>query len=846
MMGAAGNQLFLNRAAPMKDGLLEKQSRINSSVCAAAPGTDRRSARKRRDICWTSVAFLAALFLFGRAAPAEEPVLKFRFAFDETVGATAASDTSNGGIRLILHTLDRAGAPADRQAAPGSGPAHCGGALHFSRDARQERRGPVVATATNASLGFGEVRAFTATLWFKLDRLSGKSRLFLLRAAGETPAPGTTNGLEIGLWTPRELQFKVNGISAGTILPFSLPTNQWLFAAMVYDGTNLRGYVGAEVLRATLVTTTAASGQAVGLGTNGALFLGNGPLRIFSFPGWLADARFYAGAGNSRFIEHIRQAAAGGEALAGDFHPPGLGLPESTDTLASTQGVWLVAAAPAFRAPLAPLIEHRRAQGFKVLVVETTNVLSPEEIWLSQGAPLAACIRRSLEPGKGPNYVLLGGAAGTPDPAAAQQTVVPALPGRNGAMKHWPSDYAYGLPRRDQDGECAAAVGRFPARTVEEMQGMVEKTLSMEQYCRRPGAWRNRLALIEGNPGAGALGEMFAEQLMTQRLGRLHPAWGLRAVSHIPSSAYYCPSTLLHSAALDCLQAGALFSVYMGHSSGEGLGSLGSTFLSRADWAGLKPGPGQGVFFSCGCFGCELGGGDGYCLAAMRNPAGPAAVIGASAESYAAAGLLAADGLLRCLARTPFPSRLADYWLAVQAGLARGPIDDLTFRLLDHSDGTGGKVPLAMQRLEDLEMWMLLGDPALRLPVVPVDITFEMTGPVRSGQGLTVKGTVPAQLAGVALRVTLERPLLSRPLNLEPLPPDSPDNRAARDRIAADNCGRANQSVLASATAVANEQRFQCVLAAPKLPWPEVVVRAFAEEGDECAQGVAVLRVGGD
>jgi len=31
----------------------------------------------------------------------------------------------------------------------------------------------------------------------------------------------------------------------------------------------------------------------------------------------------------------------------------------------------------------------------------------------------------------------------------------------------------------------------------------------------------------------------------------------------------------------------------------------------------------------------------------------------------------------------------------------------------------------------------------------------------------------------------------------------------------------------------------------PKLSWPEVVVRAVAEKGDESAQGVAVLSVGG-
>jgi hypothetical protein len=566
-----------------------------------------------------------------------------------------------------------------------------------------------------------------------------------------------------------------------------------------------------------------------------------------SFRGWLADVRFYTGAGDAGFVEHIRQAAAGTQTLASQFHPLGAALAQSQSTLASPQGVWLVAAAPAFRAPLAPLIERRRAQGFKVQVIETTNLLSPEEICLSQGASLAACIHRLLQGSKGPNFVLLAGAAGAPDPLVALQTVVPSLSGSNGVMKGWPSDYGYGLPRQGTTGLCAAAVGRFPARTVEEMRGMVEKTLNAEENGRRPGAWRSRLALILGNPGAGPLGEMFVEQMVTQRLGRLHPAWNLRAVFHLPASPYYCTSAGLRRAVVDTLRAGALFSVYMGHSDARGLWSVNSSFFSRADWAGLKLGPAQGVFFSCGCFGCELGGADGYALAAMRNSTGPVAVIAASGESFSAAGLLAVDGLLRCVAQPPFRARLADYWLAVQEGLARGPIDDLTFKLLDESDGTGGKVPLAVQRLEDLEMWTLLGDPALCLPVVPVDVSLETAGPVRSGLDLVVKGTLPARLAGATVRLTLERPLDSSPAGLEPLPRDSAEDRAARERIAAANCERANQFVLAAASAVAEGDRFHGALAVPaSLRWSKVVVRAVAEKGDESAEGIVVVGVSGE
>ena len=188
--------------------------------------------------------------------------------------------------------------------------------------------------------------------------------------------------------------------------------------------------------------------------------------------------------------------------------------------------------------------------------------------------------------------------------------------------------------------------------------------------------------------------------------------------------------------------------------------------------------------------------------------------------------------------------RLADVWRAVQAGLARGPMDELTFKLLDESDGTAGKIPLATQRLDALEMWSLLGDPALRLPRLPSDITLETPSPVRAQQALVVKGTLPGPLAGAVVVVTLERPLSSRPADLEPMPAAAPGNDAARRRIALDHCQRANQYVLVSTNVTAEGVRFEATIRAPKLPWPEVVVRAFAQRDEEASQGVIVRPVG--
>jgi hypothetical protein len=226
----------------------------------------------------------------------------------------------------------------------------------------------------------------------------------------------------------------------------------------------------------------------------------------------------------------------------------------------------------------------------------------------------------------------------------------------------------------------------------------------------------------------------------------------------------------------------------------------------------------------------------------MRNPTGPAAVIGAYGESYAAFGMLAVDGLLRCCPESPFPARLADYWLAVQDGIVEGKIDATTFAFLDTGDGTAGKVPLAVQRPEHVEMWTLLGDPALRLPLLPLTVSLRANGPVSPAARLSIEGDLPETLAGAKVRVSLERAIGTRPADLQALPEPSPDGAVERDRIAAENNRKVNNRTIATATATARGKSFTCSLEVPaNLAVPMVVVRAFAEAGAEIAEGVIKL-----
>jgi hypothetical protein len=218
--------------------------------------------------------------------------------------------------------------------------------------------------------------------------------------------------------------------------------------------------------------------------------------------------------------------------------------------------------------------------------------------------------------------------------------------------------------------------------------------------------------------------------------------------------------------------------------------------------------------------------------------------MGASGESFSAPGQLAVEGLLAAVRQPPFPSRLADYWLAVEAGLARGQMDAANFTLLDMADGSGGQVTLATQRREHLEMWLLLGDPALRLPVVPVSISLQAAQPAGPGKYLEISGILPDGLQGATVHVSLERPLSSAPIGLDALPPNSPANREARERAFMARHQSANTFVLTTAETRASTNHFAASIKIPvDLPWTNVVIRASATLSNEAAIGVITLDV---
>lgn len=203
-------------------------------------------------------------------------------------------------------------------------------------------------------------------------------------------------------------------------------------------------------------------------------------------------------------------------------------------------------------------------------------------------------------------------------------------------------------------------------------------------------------------------------------------------------------------------------------------------------------------------------------------------------------GALLARGMLSGLADGSPPARLGELWLDMKRELAEGRISPVYVRISEHVAG-GKKVSLIVQRLEHMEMYMLLGDPATRLPAIRARVRLSVRGELKPGGTLVVEGRVEPGLHGASGRVTLERTLTSRAAGLAELPEAGGE---ARRRVMEENHRKANRFVLAAREVKVDAGAFRVEFKAPDpLPWRELIVRAYlATETDE-GMGVATVEL---
>lgn len=490
---------------------------------------------------------------------------------------------------------------------------------------------------------------------------------------------------------------------------------------------------------------------------------------------------------------------------------------------AETQDTWIVVPAPAFAEAVKPLEAHRRAQGYRVVRVDGEAVAAGADA-------LRTLLRTAAASSGGRVSVLLVGVPGPVEEDA--DVVVPAFVGTVERMRGQPTDNPYGS--LDDDRTPEIAVGRFPARTVEEARAMVDKTIRFET---RPGLRPHRfdIALVVGHPGgtsalAKRFGSSFIRNEINPRFRGIHPRWATRAVVHMVESPFCVPVDHLDRLTTDLLRGDQLLTVYLGHSGPNGFWSDGHDFARGDTWSSWPSASPRGILLSCGCYTCMLGrhGSEGYGVRTVRSPGGHVAAVGAHVASHGAMGKLAFGGLVPLLESAAPPTRLGDWYLAMKKGLAAGTIGWLTFKLYDQADGTAGRVPLETQREEHLEMWMLLGDPALRLPLDAPALELEVQADdgTKPGARILVRGTLPSSMRAtdVPVEITLEREYGQLPATAPPLPSQAGD---ARDAAMLERHAAAHDPVVLRESVVGRAGAFEGTVVLPEgIPGTKVRIRA--------------------
>jgi hypothetical protein len=469
-------------------------------------------------------------------------------------------------------------------------------------------------------------------------------------------------------------------------------------------------------------------------------------------------------------------------------------------------GQWIVVVAPGLQNEIAPLAAARKAQGWEVTVIPSAADPAPAR---QQIAALAAKAQ--------PVCVVLAGDFGG---AGAGEFAVPAGKGTHLRMKDEPAD----LPWIAAVKNTPVELGRLPARSAAEARTMVAKILAWPAAFP-PDQTFPVARLLAGHHAAPPAFEKIADNLTNalaaRLIGQLPAAWQLDAAVHVDGSPWQVSGADIRAAATRMMSSRSTLLAYMGHSGPQTAVSKNFAFFDLPAWRSLPENtPRPGLFFTCGCYSCQVHPDlESYGLTAIRAPGGPPAVIGAHGESWSAMGYLAMSGVTSMLASGPAPTRVGQFWRAAQLGLEKGEINPTEFAMLDMADGTRGKVPLDQQRLEHLEMWMLLGDPAMSLlPPAPAITINEPAAPA-PGMPLTLAGTLPENLSGATLRITFERHPGVTPANLPEVPADGGDRR----KIARERRRLAGDVVLVSTEVKAEGGKFSASLPLPATlpdkPW---------------------------
>jgi len=161
------------------------------------------------------------------------------------------------------------------------------------------------------------------------------------------------------------------------------------------------------------------------------------------------------------------------------IHRPEIGITAADEDLSSDDAELLIVAHPDFVAPLDRFVDFKRSQGISVLVADVESVYSQFNHGIVDPVAIRAYVKHAVEAMNTKALLLVGGdtydyhdylglgaLSFVPTPYAATGQIV----------RFAPVDPLYG--DLDDDGLPDLAVGRWPVRTTDELDAVIDKTLA--------------------------------------------------------------------------------------------------------------------------------------------------------------------------------------------------------------------------------------------------------------------------------------------------------------------------------------------------------------------------------
>lgn len=395
----------------------------------------------------------------------------------------------------------------------------------------------------------------------------------------------------------------------------------------------------------------------------------------------------------------------------------------------------------------------------------------------------------------------------------------------------------------DGDGYPDASVGRLPFNDPAVVRRVANRIVAYER--NREGAmWRRSCALVAGegrfSPAIDAMIEKLFERIVSQNIAL---GYDVDVTYANPNSRYCFPPQQFAERMVERLNQGALVFAYVGHGQKRSLDRLqvkeGSVIkkydvLGVRHVTGLRRTSSPAVFLAIACWTAQFEGkrpSIGEVL--LAAPGGPVAFFGATRISHPVHNALLAKELVRELLAENGEVRLGPALDRARHAMVNGRPgpDPVRVQILMLAMALMGEEQLKREMPRHVDMYNLLGDPAMRLARPEGDVTFEGQLAASPGETLVVRGRTPARYRALTVSLETARASSARPT--------ARPGESALERYA-----RANDKVLRQEIVLVREGAFEVRFDLPVDMTPgRYVLKGFAQDARTCATGGQAIQV---